>query len=250
MTEEPEKQELAAHAFDLLEGASRARVEGHLRTCDTCAEQLSEYRAVIAALPYALNTAVAPSESWEKVAARIRRRDETKTRLGTSARWRPERWPGLRRVLQPALFVALVATVIGLIAWNSSLQVRLSHRQSPFAALANGSNETVVVLFGQSVNGVGGHLIMSEDRHEGGLVVAGLPALASGRSYQIWFVRPDQSRAPAGTFRVDGLGQALAVVAVPQPARDFDGVAITEEPDGGRASPTGHDLLAGPIYEQ
>jgi len=39
-------------------------------------------------------------------------------------------------------------------------------------------------------------------------------------------------------------------VAVPQPADEFDGVAITEEPAGGSPTPTGHDLLAGPIYEK
>ena len=101
-----------------------------------------------------------------------------------------------------------------------------------------------------TVSGLDGYLVMSEDRRQGGLVVAGLPALSSGRSYQVWFVRPDQSRAAAGTFRVDSLGQAVARVAVPQPANDFHGVAITEEPAGGSPAPTGHDLLAGPIYDQ
>jgi anti-sigma-K factor RskA len=100
------------------------------------------------------------------------------------------------------------------------------------------------------VNGLAGYLIMSKDQRQGGLLVNGLRVLPSGRSYQVWFVRPDQSRAPAGTFSVDHLGQAVALVDVPQPANDFHGVAITEEPAGGSTSPTGHDLLAGPIYAQ
>jgi len=99
-----------------------------------------------------------------------------------------------------------VAAVIGLIVWNASLQVRLSHRQTTISGLASVPAENVVALIGQSTaSGLGGHLFMSEDRRKGGLVVAGLGVLPSGRSYEIWFVRADQSRAPGGTFSVDHL---------------------------------------------
>jgi anti-sigma-K factor RskA len=251
MTEDPERQDLAAYALGLLEDPSRAAVEAHVRSCLDCAEELAEYRAAIALLPHAQRAEQAPTEAWEAIAARIRGRDENQTRGVMTARWRPGRWARLTRVLGPALAATLVAAVIGLIVWNASLQVQLSHRQTTISGLASAPAENVVALAGQSASGgSGGHLFMSEDRRKGGLVVAGLGVLPSGRSYQVWFVRPDQSRAPAGTFSVDHLGQAVALVAVPQPAAAFDGVAITEEPAGGSPTPTGHDLLAGPIYEK
>jgi anti-sigma-K factor RskA len=251
MTEEPERQDLAAYALGLLEDANRAAVEAHVRSCPHCAEELAEYRAAIALLPRAHRAEQAPTEAWEAIVARIRGRDENQTRGVTNARWWSGRGARLTRVLGPALAAALVAAVIALIAWNASLQMQLSHRQTTISGLASAPAENVVALAGQSAaSGSGGHLFMSEDRQRGGLVVAGLGVLPSGRSYQIWFVRADQSRAPAGTFSVDHLGQAVTVLAVPQPADTFDGVAITEEPAGGSPTPTGHDLLAGPIYEK
>jgi anti-sigma-K factor RskA len=251
MTEDPERQDLAAYALGLLEGPSRTAVEVHVRSCPGCAEELAEYRAAIALLPHGQRAEEAPAEAWEAIAARIRGRDENRTRGATGARWQPGRWARLSRVVGPALAATLVAAVIGLIVWNASLQVRLSHRQTTISGLASVPAENVVALTGESAaSGSGGHLFMSEDRRKGGLVVAGLGVLPSGRSYEIWFVRADQSRAPGGTFSVDQLGQAVAIVTVPQPADTFDGVAITEEPAGGSPTPTGHDLLAGPIYEK
>jgi anti-sigma-K factor RskA len=252
MTEEPERQDLAAYALGLLEDPDRAAVEAHVRSCPDCAEELAEYRAAIALLPHAQRTEQAPTEAWEAIAARIRGRDENQTRGVTSAGWRPGRWARLTRVLGPALAATLTAAVIGLIAWNASLQVRLSNRQSARPSWGSASGATAAALFGvgdAAASGLNGYLVMSSDRRQGGLVVGGLSVLPSERSYQVWFVRPDQSRVAGGTFRVDELGQAVKLVTVPQPANDFDGVAITDEPGGGSTAPTGLDLLAGPIYE-
>ena len=80
-------------------------------------------------------------------------------------------------------------------------------------------------------------------------MLAGLPDLQPGRSYQAWFVRPDQTRVPVGIFAVDSFGQAVLLIDVPQPAEQFAGVAISEEPERGSTTPTGGDVLAGPIYQ-
>jgi hypothetical protein len=73
-----------------------------------------------------------------------------------------------------------------------------------------------------------------------------LPALAAGRSYQLWFIR--SRGAPivsAGIFQPDGIrGAALAV----NNASLFAGLtamAVTEEPMGGSLQPTGHKILVG-----
>ena len=252
MADEPERQDLEAYAQGVLDERERARVEAHVQDCAECAAELSEYRSVIALLPAALHTEDAPSSAWDAIERTIGRHEVAAPRSPASiGRWRFGRWHGLPRKLQPALLGITAAAVIGLIAWNASLQTKLSDRHTTLVAPGNTTEETVVELTARiGQNSLGGRLFMSGDRQQGGLVVAGLPELASGRSYQVWFIRPDQSRAPAGVFRVDNLGQAVFLVAVPQPTRDFNGVAITEEPEGGSGSPSSYDLLAGPIYEQ
>ena len=241
MSDELHGQELAAYAFDLLDAPGRARAESHLRSCSECAREVAEYRAVIAVLPRAGLTERAPAGAWQAIEVRIRARG----RASRGALW-PGRWFRAGG-LQPALSAALAAAVIGLIVWNATLQTRPSDRVE-LPGFSEASQVVVVDLVAAAAAGADGHVIMSQDRRQGGLVIGGLPELAADRSYQVWFVRADQTRAPAGTFDVDSLGQAVTLISVPQPVDDFDGVAITEEPGGGSPTPTGSDLLAGPIY--
>jgi len=242
VSDELHGQELAAYAFDLLDAPGRARVEAHLRTCTECWEELAEYRAVIAVLPRVGLTERAPAGAWQTIEAGIRARDR-----GTHGALRPGRWFRVGG-WQPALSAALAAAVIGLIVWNATLQARVSDSKVELPGLSAASQVVVVELVAAAAGGADGHVIMSQDRRQGGLVIGGLPELAADRSYQIWFVRADQTRVSAGTFGVDSLGQTVTLISVPQPVEGFGGVAITEEPGGGSPTPTGRDLLAGPIY--
>lgn len=66
------------------------------------------------------------------------------------------------------------------------------------------------------------------------LVTDGMPALASGKTYELWFVRGETPIA-AGTFEPDAEGKAVAVLDGEMHAGDV--IAVTVEPAGG--SPDG-----------
>jgi len=89
-----------------------------------------------------------------------------------------------------------------------------------------------------------GYAILAEGRR---LIFtgAGLPALPSGKVAQLWLLR---GRGPAivsaGTFQVSG-DQTTIEFADPAALTDIRGLAVTEEPRGGSALPTGHKLLIG-----
>ncbi len=75
---------------------------------------------------------------------------------------------------------------------------------------------------------------------------AGLPDLPAGRDYQLWLIR---SRTPAvvsgGIFRPSrALSARLDFTSIGS-TTDVVGIAVTDEPAGGSAQPTGHKLLAG-----
>ncbi|MBM3220161.1 MAG: hypothetical protein FJZ38_16050 [Candidatus Rokubacteria bacterium] len=59
--------DLAARALDSLEAPEQARVDGHLRGCDACAARLAEYRAVVGALPLALDPLGPPPGTWATI---------------------------------------------------------------------------------------------------------------------------------------------------------------------------------------
>lgn len=83
-----------------------------------------------------------------------------------------------------------------------------------------------------------------EDGQKLMFTAAGMPALAPGRSYQLWLIR---GRAPAivsaGVFTTDASGRGSVEFADPSMLRDVRGLSVTEEPVGGSPRPTGHKML-------
>jgi anti-sigma-K factor RskA len=73
-----------------------------------------------------------------------------------------------------------------------------------------------------------------------------LPPLPGGRVYQLWLIR-DKSPAivSAGVFEAQATRAAQVEFAQADLVQGITAVAVTDEPAGGSASPTGHKLLAG-----
>ncbi len=75
---------------------------------------------------------------------------------------------------------------------------------------------------------------------------SGLPDLAPGRTYQLWLMRgKGPGIVSAGIFRPQGNGRVSIEFTDRTLISDVTGVAVSEEPDGGSAQPTGHKLLVG-----
>jgi hypothetical protein len=73
-----------------------------------------------------------------------------------------------------------------------------------------------------------------------------LPALPSGRVYQLWLIR-DKSPAivSAGVFEAQPTKSAQVEFAQGDLVQGVRAIAVTDEPAGGSATPTGHKLLMG-----
>ncbi len=82
----------------------------------------------------------------------------------------------------------------------------------------------------------------------GVLSAANLPQPDDGSVYQLWYITDSPTNpVPGGTFSVDRTGQGFMLI----PA-DVDGVtsiAISLEPEGGSASPTGAILLTSDVSD-
>jgi phage shock protein A len=77
----------------------------------------------------------------------------------------------------------------------------------------------------------------------------GLPALSSGRIYQLWLIRSrGEPVVSGGLFTGDGAGAPRQVeFNSGNLIQDLNAVAVTEEPSGGSKLPTGHKLLIGTV---
>ena len=87
-----------------------------------------------------------------------------------------------------------------------------------------------------------GWIVWSPAKHRGFMVVHYLPPLPAGKTYQLWAIAGQQALS-ARVFQVDMVGHAalMVPVAVAHPDR----FAITVEPMGGVAVPSGLVMLHG-----
>ncbi|MEW6682982.1 MAG: anti-sigma factor [Nitrospirota bacterium] len=90
-----------------------------------------------------------------------------------------------------------------------------------------------------------GRVFWNPSANAGLLVTFDLPGLPAGKVYQLWAIQ-DATPVDAGVFSLDrhGVG-ALKVKALPEPTKTVKIFAITIEPAGGSAQPTGNMVLKG-----
>jgi Anti-sigma-K factor rskA len=168
----------------------------------------------------------------------------------------------LKRMAMPggvslqALTIAGVALLAAMIVWNlglrndvSDLEDRLASVESENATIRASANATVYQLLPtadapQNANAQAWFSIQGS----GVLSVANLPPLKDGTAYQLWYITDSPTNpVPGGTFTVNDTGQGFMLI----PA-DVDGVtsiAVSVEPEGGSASPTGDILLSSDVSD-
>jgi hypothetical protein len=89
-------------------------------------------------------------------------------------------------------------------------------------------------------------VVWSPISREALLIADGLAQAPAGRTYQLWVIA-DAAPAPAGTFDVDVAGRALVRTHEVEATEHVRTFAVTLEPAGGRAAPSGPMVLAGNV---
>ncbi len=92
-----------------------------------------------------------------------------------------------------------------------------------------------------------GRIIWDRDHNEWHIQVFDMKPPPAGRTFELWFITPDQKKHPAGTFDVDEKGNGRHYVKVPENLGPIALAAITDEPMGGVPQPTGSIHLVGAI---
>lgn len=124
------------------------------------------------------------------------------------------------------------------------LERRLQEREATLAAVTAPASR-VIELAAARPQAPSGRMFWDIANNRWTFFAYNLPATADGREYQLWLITPDQRRIPAGTFRPDGRGAAVVQATYALPADSLGAIAVTEEPVGGVAQPTGAIVIAG-----
>jgi anti-sigma-K factor RskA len=252
MSHEPFETLAAVYAVGALDGDDLVRFEAHLRAgCDQCEAVVRDSQDALAALAGEATPAIPP--------ARVR--EELVRRVDTSSRPRARRF----RFLPWAAGTAAAALAAGLFASGvvaaryekqfgvvmretSRMREALKREQATLreevaaAQLLRDPDTRVIALDGlPAAPGASGRVVWNP-KAGGRLYVAGLPPAPPGKTYELWTIAGAAPR-PAGTFDVDANGTAAHPLA-PADGGPVKVFAVTLEPAGGVAAPTGPMMLA------
>ncbi len=233
------------YALGVLDEPEKAGLEEHLgRECPTCMAGLKRARATTTMLGAVLTDEAEPSR-------RLRPRILAIAGLAPA---RPWGWIG-------AFAAAAAALVLGIFyfrgaqdAWQRQIaQVRtqLEARGLENARLQQALDflntpETKLVGFGtgQPAPPKGNFFV----NPRGVLLIASnLPALAPGRTYQMWLIPKGGAPRPAGLFQADPRGGAVHILAGAVDVAATGAMAISVEPAGGSAQPTTQPIVVAPV---
>lgn len=245
------------YAMDAISAPDRARFERHLSRCEECAREIASLRETTARLATA--AAVTPPPALKArvmaAAATARQRPPGLEREEAVRTWRSR--PAFRgrpvfrgrlafrgRLVLAAGAVAAAAAVAAVVVLgvsNGGMRDQLSRAQASSQQVAAVLTARDATMMTGAVNGGGTvTIVMSHSRHELVFTAAALHALPASRGYELWLIGPVGDRAvimlpPA---RHDMTGPVVA-----SGLRPGDHLALTAEPAGGAARPTGPMML-------
>ena len=246
-----------------LDDRDRQAFASHLAGCDTCQREVRELAHVAEGLGRALDPIEPPPALRARVLEMARREmpgaaaQPSRSRAGVGTAW--PAWI--------ALAASIIAVISGAAAWNfkreadstraqlESVQRQIGQMEQRIATLqdaASQARQTSVILTAVDLSRVelaglpaapvsAGRVFWSASS---GFVFSAtnLPALPPGRVYQLWIIT--EAPVSAGIVTPDETGRLNVVSTQPVPQRP-KAFAVTQEPAGGRPSPTGPMFLMG-----
>jgi anti-sigma factor RsiW len=224
------RDDLAAFALGTLDADEARAVRAHLESCDVCRAELRELNEAAFVLALTAERDV-PDGLRARIVERARR--EGAARGGRSRSFSEV----FRRRVPLAVPVALAVVLAISIGAYAGARRDVDRYASVLSGIA-GARVVPLAPTGEVV-GARGSLVIPADGAAPYLILD-LPAPPSGKTWEAWVLRGERPLA-AGITNDHG----LLTLVLTAPLATGDGVAVTLEPGGGVAAPTGALVLAG-----
>jgi anti-sigma-K factor RskA len=222
----------AGYALDALDADEAEAFEAHLAQCEPCRAELASLSETASALAWAVESPVPPARLRGAIleAAAAERANVVPL---------PAR-PWLQRGTTAVAAVAACAAV-GLGVWAATLSHSLSRQRSERASEASAVQILANPATRRAALSGGSGVVAVDPSGQGVLVVARLPRVASGKTYEAWVIPRGGSALPAGLFSGGG---SETVVRLNRTVPRGAVVAATIEHAGGTSAPTQTPFLS------
>jgi len=244
------EEDFDLYTLGVLEGDELRGIESHVNSCAACSQKVAEARGRIALLAFSAAPQEPPLAVRQRLLAKVRaEKDPARTTVSAGAERAPSRF---RNFVWGTVAVALAIFAVYL--WNSNKvmqeeldrqevaakkQLAVIEKERAIVALLTSPQTVTVNLAAKPPIATEPGRVMYNSR-QGALIYAGtLPQLASGKSYELWVIPQKGDPIPAGVFSVDPNGDANVVLPKIPAGISAKAFAVTIEPAGGTAAPTG-----------
>jgi anti-sigma-K factor RskA len=244
------------------DGEEALEFRQHLETCEECRNELASYERAAAGIGLGVPPVPPPPGLRDNVMAAVG------APVQGPAAVRPRRafpWLGaLATAAAVVLAIALLTTLTQLQRERARAQALAAEAEQARRELAElhqtlaearsvrdlviHPDSRLTVLAGlQAAPRARARVIWNASTREAVLIASGLQRAPEGKAYEVWVIAASKAPTPAGVFQSETDGTALVhLPRVEETARPHT-FAVTIEPAGGSASPTGPMVLAGAV---
>jgi anti-sigma-K factor RskA len=225
------------YALGALEGQELRDFETHLASgCTICAAYIREDRESLLLLPRAI-TPFEPSTAtktrlFDQIADGKKVVPITAAKLPRSRRWQ--------------MAGAIAAGIVGVVITAAYYHYRYEPRHSVYSAvidLLRDPNTSDVALYGAGPTPAALGRFLWNKSGEGHLFVTNLPAAPEGKMYAVWTIARESPPRYVASIRTDAKGQGGVHINAAPSDKPIQTFAITLEPVGTTAAPTGPMVL-------
>jgi anti-sigma-K factor RskA len=236
---------LNASDADALARDERESIRAHLRAgCPACTAALAEAEATLAQIPLSLRMEQPSPHVRDRLMQRV---------IATVGKPRPSGANSPWRLLVALAACLLVGFGVTYTTIKPKYERQLASRDERIAQLQTqtvNDREALDILKAEHLQMVSlnkadaqpnarGRLIWDRDRDMWHVSVFDMKPPAPGRTFELWYITPDQRKIAAGTFDVDAKGTGSIMVKIPKDIGPLAVAAVTDEPMGGVQVPTG-----------
>jgi anti-sigma-K factor RskA len=247
MTCDERRDLILQYAADALDEGQENELRAHLAGgCPRCHGALAEAETVLAQIPLSMDPVTPPPRARQRLMDRV---------SGQSSRGSASGW----RMFAIAASIGLLVGALAIHFAESSqhdkilrdVLAKVEDRDQKLGELNSmlQSEKMKFVQFNAALeqSAASGRILWDQDKNRWHVFVFDLKP-PPGRTWELWFIKPDQTKIAAATFDTDANGFASKIVPVPPDIGPIALAAITDEPVGvPHVQPTGSIHLVGKL---